>query len=68
MPFVDPCPHFNRSYCITDVVSSNIANYGSNVFHVPCKYCNKMIEVYYVREVTLKYIKKSNKKLSESDF
>ena len=67
---VDVCPYCKVLYCISSNIAAHrdVENYGSKVFHLPCTFCNKVLEVYYVREVRLRYIKKSDKKLSESDY
>jgi len=54
--------------CVKPVVYTNTEYYGSDVFHLPCIYCEKMIRVGTIRTASISTITKSEKPKSESDF
>ena len=62
------CPHCGKNDCVTNVIYRAVENYGSNTFHVPCVYCNKMIFIHAVRKVKIMNVTKSPKAHNESDF
>jgi len=62
------CPHCENVNCIRPVIFSHVENYGSQIFHLPCIQCGKMIKVSTSRCVVINSITKSSKPEDESDF
>lgn len=62
------CPHCGEGNCVRSVVYMNVESYGSNIFHLPCETCHKMIRVDADRHVVINSITASNRPKSESDF
>lgn len=62
------CPYCNTPNFYPVTLLLNVEHYGSNMFHVACMKCGKMLQISARRACTISSVTKSDKKPSEADF